>query len=183
MRDYNFFEPYLKKKNLSINYKSPVLYFFLAILLILGTSAVLVGHNMLLNNQKTEVSIALQTLYAEEEYKKADELTKTISAMSEYDLYAGTALEKIEKGSILGTEFLNRFSKALPSTVALTNFDANTASASFSASVPTQKAAAELLLRMQDSKLFQQILLNSLVADNDNGGYSATFDGIIKAGE
>lgn len=183
MRDYNFFDPYLKKKGLSINFKSPVLFFFLVLLLILGASGALVYQNMMLNDQKAEVSVALQTLYAGDEYKEAETLTKAISAMSEYDQYAAMALEKIEKGSILGTAFFERFTSALPSTVSLTNLDANTASASFSASVPTRKAAAELLLRMEATKLFQQIRLNSVVTDIDNGGYSATFDGVLKAGE
>lgn len=182
MRDYNFFEAFQKKRSQQVSYRSPIFYFILVLLLILGLSGGLVVQNIMLSNTYASLSSELQAVYESSAYQDADQYTKSIQAMNEYDQYATTALEKIQTGHILSTSFLAKFTSAMPATTSLTSLNANTATVNFTAAVPTKSAAAELLRRMQESDLFWQVTLNSAIIANETGTYTATFDGVLKAG-
>jgi Tfp pilus assembly protein PilN len=183
MRDYNFFAAYQKKRSQQFNFNSPLFYFILVVLLILGVSGGLLVQNSMLSDAYKSLSIKLTTLQESNSYQEADVYTQSIRAMTEYDQYASSALENIQGGYILGTGFLGKMAAAMPSSTSLTSLNANTATVNFTANVPTKAAAAELLLRMQESQLFWQISLNSAVIANETGTYTATFDGVLKAGD
>lgn len=183
MREYNFFDAYQKKRSQHFNFNSPFFYFILVMLVILGVSAGLLVQNSMLSDAYASLSTELTSLQESNDYREADVYTQSIHAMTEYDQYASSALENIQGGSILGTGFLGQFTAAMPTATSLTSLNANTATVNFTANVPTKAAAAELLLRMQESQLFWLISLNSAVIANETGTYTATFDGILKAGD
>lgn len=183
MRDYNFFEAYQKKRELSINAKSPVFLGILVILLILALSAGLVIQNIVLASRMTAAAEKLSELQASEEYQKAIKLQDSISAMSEYDQYAESALSRIQKGDVLGTEFLKNLSGVLPSSANIQSVNITRANATLYINVPNQKAAAELVGNLDKSGLFQQTTLISVTKNEESTTFVALINCILKAGE
>ena len=98
MRDYNFFEAYQKKRNLSIDVKSPVFLGIIVIILILAVSVASVLQNVILAARLASTSIELSSIQASEEYQKAIKLQDSITAMTGYDQNAEAALQKINEG-------------------------------------------------------------------------------------
>lgn len=183
MRDYNFFDPYEKKWSPEINFTSPGFYSLLILLLILGVTVGAFVQNKMLADEQALLSTELNALKESPLFQEAEAFNQSLGALQEYDQYAATALEKIDEGSILGTNLLNKLSSAMPSSATLTSLNATTATLTFTASIPTKAAAAELLLRMEESGLFRQIAINSVVIAGDAGTYTATLNGIVKAGD
>lgn len=183
MKDYNFFDAYLISQKQQKNFNSPLFYFILGLVLILGTSAGLLFLNSLVSDEYAALTGELQVLYESEAYQEAEVYKQSISSITEYDQYASSALDKIESGKILGTVFLKKLTEALPTSTSLISLNATTATVNLTANVPTKSAAAELLLRMENSGLFWQISLSSAVLADETGTYTATYDGILKAGD
>lgn len=183
MRDYNFFEHYQRRKDASINFKSPFFFGIIIILLIIALSAGLLVRDKVLSARLSDLQSQLQTIQSSAEYQAADQISKRISAMSEYDQYAATALDRIEQGDVLGTEFMNDLSGILPSSVILQSASINRATASFVFTVPDRKAAAELIKHFDESELFIKASLTSLTAQQDVNNFTATIDCVLKAGE
>lgn len=183
MRDYNFFEPLQRRKKIRINIKSPVFLGFVVILLILFASAWLVVENKLVEAQLMSAKEELNTVQASPEYQEAVQLQNSINALAEYDQYASSALSRIEAGkNILNTGFLKNLSGSIPSTVSLRGANITSANAAFYFQVPDRRAAAELKHDLDNSGLFLQTMLVS-VSTESGGGYIASINCIIKAGE
>ncbi len=183
MKDYNFFDEFQKRNKIHINFTSPAFLGVLVIALIIVFSAGLMLYNTILGARLTSLTEDLTAIHESQEYQKADELQKKIGALTEYDQYAGTAYEKIKSGDVLGTDFLYAFSRILPSSVSLQNASINRATATFTFTVPDRQAAAELVKHIDESDLFVQTTLISVVSQQGAAGYTAVINSILKAGE
>lgn len=185
MRDYNFFESFQRRKELHINVKSPVFLGLLVILFILLSSGYLVVQNVMVKTQLTDVTENLNTIQSSPEYQEAIQLQDSIAALTEYDQYASIALAKIVSGkNILNTGFLKTLSEVIPSSVTLQGANITSANAAFYFQVPNPKAAAELVHDLDHSGLFLQTVLVSVTAEQSGaGGFTATVNCILKAGE
>lgn len=183
MRDYNFFEHYQHRRKSSVDFKSPLIYGIIIILLIIALSAGLLIRERFLTAELEKLGFELMNIQASEEYQAASQINKSINAMLEYDQYAAIALDRINQGDILGTAFMNDLSAILPAPAILESASINRASASFVFNVPDRKAAAELVKHLDESELFVKTSLKSLNLQQDINRYSVTIDCILKAGE
>jgi len=184
MRDYNFFESCQKRKGFHINIKSPIFLGFVVILLILAASGAAVVQNTVVKAELADTREELAALQTSPEYQEMIELQNRISALTEYDQYASMALEKIETGKrILNTGFLRKLSGVIPSTAALQSANFTSANAAFSFQVPDRETAAELIHDLDHSGLFLQTTLVSVTSTGDGGGFTASINCTIKAGE
>ena len=183
MRDYNFFEAYQKKRNLSIDVKSPVFLGIIVIILILAVSVASVLQNVILAARLASTSIELSSIQASEEYQKAIKLQDSITAMTGYDQNAEAALQKINEGDVLGTKFLTKLASALPSTSSIQSVSLNRMTATINIDVPNQRAAAELVGNLEKSGLFLQTSLISVTKNQEAGNFTASINAILKAGE
>lgn len=182
MRDYNFFEAYQKKRNLSFNIKSPVFLGLIVIVLIIAVSGGSLIQNAVLAAKLSASADELGTLQASKEYQEAVKLQDSIAAMTEYDQYAGSALERINQGKVINTEFLKKLTAVLPSSTNIQSVNLTRVNAVFNINVPNQKAAAELVANLDRSGLFLQTTLAS-VNSQETGGFVATVNCILKAGD
>ena len=183
MRDYNFFESYQKKRNLSIDVKSPVFLGIIVIVLILALSVASVLQNVILVARLASTTMELSNIQASEEYQKAIKLQDSISAMTGYDQNAESALQKINEGDVLGTKFLAKLAGVLPSTASIESVTLTRTTATLNINVPNQRAAAELVGNMEKSGLFLQTTLNSVSKNQEAGTLTASITTILKAGE
>jgi hypothetical protein len=183
MKDYNFFEPLQHRKGIRINVKSPVFFGFVVILLILLASAAMVVQNTLIKVELAGVKGELADIQASPEYQTAIRLQDSISALMSYDQLSGRALERIEQGkSTLNTGLLKSMSDAIPQTASYRSLSLSSAQADFVFWVPDRKTAAELYHDLENSGLFLQTTLVSVTINNE-GGYDASINCIVKAGE
>ena len=183
MRDYNFFEHYQRRKESSLNFKSSFFFGVIIIILIIVLSVGLLVRERYLSAKLDDLKSQLMTVQASAEYQVANQISKNINAMSEYDQYAGEALERINQGDLLGTAFMNDLSEILPSSATLESASINRATASFIFNVPDRKTAAELAKHLDESELFIKTSLKSLNFQQDVNNFSVTIDCILKAGE
>lgn len=182
MKDYNFFEDYQAKRGISIDIKSPIFIAALILLLCVAGSIGLVARNMILTSQIGSISAEIQTLQASQKYINASQLELSVNSMAQYDQSAQNVMQTFQSSSVLGTEFMKTLAGKLPATVTMTTVTLDNASANFTFSVPNRKAAAELLLSLKDSGLFQYVELSSISTDETNKS-NAGITAILKAGE
>ncbi len=183
MNDYNFFEIYTKKKERTINTKSPL---FLAVIIIAAFAALslgILGRNMYLAMQLSSLSEEIQTMTASKEYKEANDLQEKLDAMKQYDKTAEEIQKKFQEVNLLGTEILKTLTGSLPGSVTLTSVTMDNANAGFVFSAPDRKAAAELLLNLKESGLFQEVELTTITSDPNSGMMSVNINAVMKAGE
>lgn len=182
MRDYNFFEAYQKKRNMSFNIKSPFFLGLIVIILILAVSGAMLIQNAVLSAKLSAAAEELGALQAGAEYQEAVKLQDSIAALTEYDQYAGSALERIHQGKVINTEFMKKLTAVLPSSTSIENVNLTRVNAVMNVNVPNQKAAAELVGNLDRSGLFLQTTLAS-VNSEESGGFIATVNCILKAGD
>ena len=182
MRDYNFFEPYQKKSGVSFNPKSTGFVSMIMILIITGTSVGIIAANKMLESDVESAREELSKIQSSEEYKTTDQFQKSIDAMTKYDENANVALLRIEKGNLLGTEFLTTISNSMPETVKIQEASITRTFSNIKFYVPNRKAAAELLDSLDKSGLFVHTFL-SLVEKTGEAGYIAEINMVMKAGE
>lgn len=183
MHDYNFFEQYSKKKSIKINTRSP---FFIALVIIIVFVVLclgLVGRNLILGMEIQKLNEEIQIKTASKEFMQANLLQKKLDAMKQYDTTAEDILKKFEEIDLIGTEIMQKLTSSLPGTVTLTSVTMDNANASLVFNIPDRKAAAELLLNLKSSELFQEVDLSSITSDPNSGLLSATINAVMKAGE
>ena len=182
MKDYNFFEDYQTKRGISIDIKSPLFIAALVLLICVAASIGLVGRNLIMTSQIGSINEEIQTLQASQKYIKASQLELSVNSMVQYDQSAQGVMQTFLSSSVIGTEFMKTLAHKLPATVTMTTFTLDNASANFTFNVPNRKAAAELLLSLKDSGLFQYVELSTVFTDDTNNS-TAGITAILKAGE
>lgn len=182
MRDYNFFEPYQKKSGASFNPKSTGFVSMIMILIITGTSVGIIAANKMLESDVESAREELSKIQSSQEYKATDELQKTIDVLTKYDENANKALLRIEKGNLLGTEFLTTIANSMPETVKIKDASITRTFSNIKFDVPNRKAAAELLDSLDKTGLFVHTFLSSVEKSGETG-YIAEINLVMKAGE
>lgn len=183
MRDYNFFEAYQKKRDLSINVKSPVFLGLVVILLILATSGGLLVQNMILTSQLSNVQEELIQLQESKDYQEAVKMQERITAFNEFDQNAGSALTRIQDGKNLNTVFLTNLTALLPATTKIKNMNITRSTVSLEIVVPGFKAAGEVMANFENSGYFLQTTLIGVSKDNDTGNFIESINCILKEGD
>ncbi len=180
VRDYNFFEVYEKKKGININPKSTVFVCAMLLLLVVAVSIGLIIWNLFLSYQIEDYTEKANEIKASENYQEADKLEQSINAMNAYDKNAEVALEKLEKGDLLGTEVMAKIASTIPAGASINSLNMNNAVALFAFSVPDRRAAAELLMNMKETAIFSDVHLASVSASRGGTGLTANIQCILK---
>lgn len=182
MRDYNFFSAYDKKKELKISPSSP--YFIAGIILLVAVLATagLVVRNMMLENEIRALQDETAALQATAEYAEAIDLQKKWDSLLEYEKNADVVLADFETHNVLGTAFLDQFSASLPATAAMLSMNLNHATMTGTFQVPDKRTAAELILQLEDSGLFQSVHSPNISQTEGQTGYTVVIECERKAG-
>jgi Tfp pilus assembly protein PilN len=183
MKDYNFFEIYETKKGIKINPKSATFIALIIIILCVILSVGLLLRNYLLDMRVQDMKNEIEVKISSQEYAEANRLKQSIDAMKEYDQTAEEVLKKFEEANIIGTEFMKTLVSSLPTAVAMNSINVDNASASFVFTSPDRKVAAELLLNLKNSGLFQDVQLHSITTDPNSNQMSVVIDAVMKASE
>lgn len=183
MRDYNFFSAYDKKKELRIGPSSP--YFIAGIILVLAVLATagLVGRNMLLERDIQALQDETAALQATASYQEAQALNAAWNSLVDYETSADAALADFEANDVSATAFLDRLTAALPSTVTLDSISADHAYMMATFQVPDKRTAAELVLRLEESGLFESVHMPSVSQRQGQVAFLASVNCVRKAGE
>lgn len=181
MNDYNFFSSYQKRKEINLNPGSPYFISSIILLIVVVLTAGIMMYNFYLNTQLDTIHAELMEVKASDEYTQAAFLKNSLQAMSEYDNNANLALQKFEASDIISSELLNQIFKGLPVNVKMVTFSVDQTTVSMSFDIPNRKAAAELLLGLKDTGLFQDLHLSD-VSGEIGGILSTSVEGMLKAG-
>lgn len=183
MKDYNFFELYEKKKKIDISLKSPyfvgAMILFICIILSIGLTL----RNVYLTYQINDLNQKYGEIQLNPQLAEANRLQTSINAMGEYDISAELALNKFYNNKIIGTDLMNQISAAIPSVVSINSFKMDNSLADISFQVPSRKAAAELILSLKKTGIFQDVVLISIFSNQQGSGFVAYTACIMKAGE
>lgn len=183
MRDYNFFEIYDNKKKFSLNPRSP---FFIGGIVVLVCVLLSIGlilrNRILLDNIESATEKWLRTK-SSQEYISADKLQNSLDAMEDYEKNADIALGKFSLANFINSKLIADLFKELPSNVVVTDFDLKGLDLRITCDAPNRETAAELLLGLKQTGLFEMVKLDSVVTNEDNFGSVVRINGILKAGE
>jgi Tfp pilus assembly protein PilN len=182
LNDYNFLSELEKKKRLSIDIKSPVMFSVIIIAIIVLISCGVIARNMILTNQLNNATASLELIKVDQKYIESARIQASIQAMTEYDTSADVSLKAFAESGILGTTLLNKFAASVPATVSFTSLTFSSSKLDISCNVPTRKVAAELLLDLKNSGLFQDVQLSSVTSNTQSTGYAVIITSILKAG-
>lgn len=182
MKDYNFFEIYVKKKGVSINPKSVTFAGFVLLLLLLLLSMGMLGRNFYLTQQISSLVSETDGMKMSKGYIEAQEIQTSVDAMKEYDENAEIALKKFRNINMLGTVTLSTISSAIPAGVSLNSMTIDHVITFFSFNVPDRKAAAELIANLKGLDIFLDVHLVSIVPKENEVLYSANIECVMKAG-
>ena len=182
MNDYNFLSDLEKKKRLSINMKSPVMFSVIFLVIIVLISCGFIVRNLVLTNQLNNATASLETIKTDQKYVESARLQGSIQAMSEYDVSADVSLKAFTESGILGTPLLKKFAASVPAAVSFTSLTFSSSKLDISCNVPTRKVAAELLLDLKNSGLFQDVQLSTVTTNTQSTGYAVIITTILKAG-
>ena len=171
MRDYNFFSAYDKKKELKISPSSP--YFIAGIILLVAVLATagLVVRNVLLEGQIQDVRDEITALQSSQEYADAMGLQAAMDALTQYERSADVVLADFERSDMLGTELLDQLAATVPATAVVTSMSLTNANFAATYTVPDKKAAAELILQMENSGLFNKVHAPNISQSEGQAGY------------
>jgi Tfp pilus assembly protein PilN len=183
MKDYNFFSEYQNKRGISIDARSPMFIGAMILVLMVAACVGLVVRNVMLTNETEKLYAEIEAIHTSEDYINANKLQESIDAMAQYDKNAEVALTKFRDSSVIGTALMTTLSTKLPTTSVMMTMTIDNLTANFTFSVPNRKAAAELLLSLKDTGLFQNVLLNSITTVTDTGRSEVSISAVMKAGE
>jgi Tfp pilus assembly protein PilN len=182
LNDYNFLNNFEKKRNLSINIKSPITFSLIFVAIIVLVCSGFIVRNMILTNQLNTATASLETIKADQKYAESERLKGSIQAMTEYDVSADVSLKAFTESGILGTPLLKKFAASVPTAVSFTSLTFSSSKLDISCNVPTRKVAAELLLDLKNSGLFQDVQLSTVTTNTQSTGYAVIITTILKAG-
>lgn len=186
MNDYNFLSDYENQRKININIKSPITFSAIVVIILLLISTGFIVRNMILASEVSHSNDKLSGIKATQDYLESTRLQDSITAMSEYDSSADVALKAFNSSSVLGTPFLKKLAVSIPSVAKFTKINLTSAKLEMYADVPDRKVAAELLLDLKNSALFQDVQLVSItlksVAPGYTPGYTVNLSAILKAG-
>ncbi len=183
MKDYNFFLVFDKKRGARIDPKSSNFIAVIVIILCVLLSVGLVARNFVLLNRLTDINTEIEVKIASSEYTEANRLKMSIDAMKQYDEISEEIVKKFQEADVLGTEIMGTLTSVMPTSVTLNSISINNAAAGFVFAAPDRKAAAELLLNLKNSGLFQEVELNTITSDPNSSLMNVTINAVMKAGE
>ena len=155
----------------------------IALILVLISTGFIV-RNLILANEVNQANSKLDAIKATQDYQDATRLQDSIAAMSEYDNSADVALKAFQDAGILNVKLLNKLSASIPSSASFTSIAATNSKIEIYCDVPSRKVAAEVLLDLKNSGLFQDVQLGSVTTKSATGsaGYTVNISTILKAG-
>lgn len=183
MRDYNFFEIFEKKRGVRIDPKSSSFIALTLIILCVILSVALNVRNYVLHKQLADINNEIQVKITSTEYLEANRLMMSIDALKQYDEISEGIVKKFQEADVLGTEIMATLTRALPTSVTVNSLTIDSANAGFVFAAPNRKAAAELLLNLKNSGLFQEVVLSTITSDPNSGQMSVTINAVMKAGD
>jgi|GEM_PF-1825520 len=183
MRDYNFFSAFDKKKGLDINPKSPYFIALIIVIVAVLATAGLVVRNMLLESQIAELNDEIATIQASAEYQEALKLQTALNNLAEYEKGADVVLTDFETSNVLGTAILDQLSASLPTTATMVGLNLNHATMTGNFTVPDKRTAAELILYLEESKLFSAVHVPNIFQREGQPGFFVVVECQMKAGD
>jgi uncharacterized protein YihD (DUF1040 family) len=142
----------------------------------------LVARNVILSTQIASLQSRTAAVESTEAYQEASELQDNLDAMDAYDTIADSALENYQNAELLDTELIYAIMKCIPQSAVVTSFSVDDGNLGMVCEVPNRKIASELLLNLKNADLFDSVQIYS-VSEMDDGNFSASFSGVLKAGD
>ncbi len=182
MKDYNFFEPYGRKKS-SMKPGSTVFWMVLVLLVCAALAGLKIGDNYLISKEIAATNDAIVAYSADPYYEEALAVKKRIDDLNRYDYEAENILERMSSENVITSEFIEALSGEIPSTVILKdiNVDNSTAVMGFQAS--NRKAVAETVLRLKESGLFTDVVFDTVISQEGSNIVDVVINATMKAGE
>lgn len=183
MTDYNFFSIYEKKKGMVLDIKSPYFAGGLLVAIAVLVALVLVGLNLYSGFRILSMTQELDSLKANQEYQDAVFYQQSIQAMSSYDRAAQIALDKFNSNNKLTTVYLAKLASFIPDPIVIKSLTIDNANLSLSCSAVDRRAIAELIKSLNESGLFLNTIVSSVMLDDQTQTFNASIYCIIKDGE
>jgi Tfp pilus assembly protein PilN len=138
---------------------------------------------MILTDQIAELNDEIAVIQASAEYQEALALQSEMETLTEYEKGADLVLADFERQNTLGTSVLDQLTASLPANVNISSMNLNHAAFTATFNVPDRRTGAELILRLEESGLFQYVHTSSLTQTDEQPGYSMYVECERKVGE
>lgn len=183
MKDINFFSIYSNKN--SVTYKKNrlikigALVFAIILIIYAGLSVWL----MIINSQTQEINDYLMTEKVQKSMAEYNAATSRLGMIQEYDNLTTGLIDSLGSMNNLTTETLGIITKSLPVTAKIETINYGNGSFSFSISAPSMQVVAQTVVRLEETKLFDQVVLGSVSITGEGNGYNGSIQATMKVGE
>lgn len=183
MKDLNFFSIYSDKN--SAGYKRNRM-IKIGIIILAGIALIYAGLTtwMIAVEAKTQNineylnSPAVQKSIAEYNLER-DKLT----AIEEYNNAATGLIDRVGKINNVSTEIMAIISKAIPVSAKFENIDYNEGKFTFDVTLPSTQVAAQTVVRLEETELFDYVELSKITKGNESAGYNCNISAKLKVGD
>ena len=182
MKDINFFSIYYDKSSIAYKRKRMLEIGLLILLIIAITYAGLTFWKIAMEKETQEINEYLMSEEAQESMAEYNLQSAKLKAIQDYNLAAGNLIGSMEKIPNITTNTLSVISGAIPNSARLESMTYNRGEITLIADVGTLDTAAQMQVRLEETNLFQTVILIGATS-KEGGGYSCSLRGVLKVGE
>lgn len=183
MKDINFFSIYSNKTSVTYKKNRLLKIVILAFSIILIIYAGLTVWLMTIESQTQEINDYLMTPAVQKSMNEYNEAISRLSMIQEYDSLTSGLIDGMSSMNNLTTKTLDTLSKSIPVTAKIDSMGYENGAFSLSVSGPTMQVIAQTVVRLEETKLFDQVILSNVVVVGEGTGYNGNIQAIMKVGE
>ena len=182
MKDINFFSIYSDKNSLGYKRKQLVK---LGILILFIIGLIYAGLTIWLISTQTHIESVNAKLMSPEMQKYISEYNvekRKLNAITDYNNAANGLIDNMDKLNNIKVETLETISKTLPASTRFDTLDISNNRCSFVFVVASPQLAAQTMVRLEETEIFDSIVLENISID-DNNTYYCYISALLKVGE
>lgn len=183
MKDINFFSIYSNKNSESYKKNRLIKIGILVLAVIIIIYAGLTVWLMMIDSQTQQINDYLMTPKVQKSMTEYNDAISRLNMIQEYDGLTTGLIDSVGSMNNLTTKTLDIISKSLPVTAKLESMDYGNGVFSFSISAPSVQVVAQTVVRLEETKLFDQVILENVSIAGENTGYNGSIQAMMKVGE
>lgn len=183
MNDINFFSIYSNKNSTGYKrnrlIKIGIVVFATILILYAGLFIWLIT----IDNQTQEINDYLMTPAVQQSMAEYNAAMARLTMIQEYDGLTTGLIDSMGSMNNLTTKTLDIISKSIPVTAKLDSMNYGNGVFSFSISAPSMQVVAQTVVRLEETKIFDQVILGNVSIIGEGNGYNGSIQAIVKVGE
>ncbi len=183
MRDLNFFSIYTDKSS-TAHRRNRYIRLGLIYILLLGGACFAVFFGQMRTNMEVErINAYLMTEEVQKITAEYDAATARLNAIKEYDTQVMEIIAGYQGMQTLTTKKLGIISASLPRTARMESMQYTNGGMTFVITAPSRQVVAQTRVRLEESGLFESIVLTGVVKDEEGQRFTGSLQGALKVGD